>query len=583
MSAATAQLGREVDLPRERLASVRAGRIAMVLPVVLILLVFFAWPLLDIVLRSLDPQGEVSYTSPALDFSNYTDIVEDPALRTVVYRTFLVSLWATAITFLIGFPTAYLMSRLSRRTALVLMTAILLPFWVSILARLLAFVQILGREGIVNDVSATLGLGGPHSLLFNTPSTIIGMTAYLLPYMILILYAGMSGVDGTLVTAAKTLGASGRQAFLRVYLPLIRSTIAAAVLLVFVIGLGFFLTPAILGGPRDTTIPIYIQSEVNIFQWGSACATGVVLLVVTLIGYAAAVRVGGVHVLTGADSRGAGGKGTSAQEPLKLSPTTVALWLVAGIALLVLLVPLIVIIPSSFDTAQSLDWPPRGFTTAWYQEVLSDPEWTDAIAKSALVGVGTALLSTAMGLAAARYFVGLRSRLGLSLLQTAVYAPLVVPVIVLAIGIYDVQGRVGLLGTDIGLVLGHTVIAFPLAFAILSVAMSNLDSSLETAAWTLGASRRRAFWRVVVPNIAPSIVGALLLTFVTSWDEVAIALFQTGFEKTLPVVIFSYLKSGIQPTVTAVATLLIVLVVVVVAALAAASTIRARRRAHGEV
>lgn len=556
-------------------ASPRVARLLMLAPVVALLGVFFLWPLADVLVRSLDPEGQVSLASPG--FGHYEAIFRDDALRGVVVHTFVIALWATLITAVLAFPTAYLLSRLSRRVALILLTLIMIPFWVSILVRLFAFTSILGREGVVNDVAGGLGLGGPYSLLFNSTATVIGMVAYLLPYMILILYSGMSGIDTTLITAAKTLGASGGQAFRRIYFPLVRASLSAGVLLIFVLSLGFFLTPAILGGAGDTTIPIYIQAQIGNFQWGTASATGILLLVVTIAGYTAAIRGGGMGLLAAGGSRSGSGKGTVEREPLKRSPGTLLLWLAALVVLAILLLPLIIIVPSSFDSSQSLGWPPKGFTTGWYEQVVQDPQWTDAIRKSLVVGLGTAVISTAIGLVLARIADQMRSRTARSLLQAVVYAPLIVPVILLAVGIYDVQARLNLLGTSIGLILAHTVIAFPLAFAVISTALANVDPALEPAAWTMGASRRAAFWRVTIPNIVPSLVGALLITFVTSWDEAVIALFQTGLEKTLPVTIYSFLKSGVQPSVAAVATMLIALVLVAVLVSRLAAAWRSRR------
>ncbi|MNL32796.1 Molybdenum transport system permease protein ModB [compost metagenome] len=132
-------------------------------------------------------------------------------------------------------------------------------------------------------------------------------------------------------------------------------------------------------------------------------------------------------------------------------------------------------------------------------------------------------------------------------------------------------------GTIGGLILAHTVIAAPLAFAIIVAAMSGSDRGLEAAAWTLGASRSRAFWTIVVRGIVPSIVGAFVISFVTSWDEVVLALFlQTGPTKTLPVTIYKYLESGIVPTVPAVASLLVTAVIVILAVRGIATAVRRR-------
>ena len=120
------------------------------------------------------------------------------------------------------------------------------------------------------------------------------------------------------------------------------------------------------------------------------------------------------------------------------------------------------------------------------------------------------------------------------------------------------QGRIGLLGTDLGLVLAHVVLCLPLTFLVLANALAFIDVSLEQAAWTMGAGRARAFWTIVVPSLTPALVGALVISFVTSWDETVLALFQTNLAKTLPVTIYSFLKSGITPAVSAVATMVTV-------------------------
>jgi putative spermidine/putrescine transport system permease protein len=538
------------------------------------------WPLLDITLRSFNADGDASLSSETATLAHYQEVFSDPALRQIVWNTVGVSLWATAITTLLAFPVAYLLSRVSRSISVFVLALILIPFWVSILVRLFALTTILGRQGVINDALARLDLGGPYALLFNRTSTVVGMVAYLLPYLIVILYAGLSGIDPSLTTAAKTLGANGRQAFFRVYLPLARQTLLFGVSLTAILCLGFFLTPAILGGPQETTIPVYIQGEISILAWGTASATGVLLLLVTIAVFAIVFRGVGVNRLVGRE--GGMAKGIVSREPLKLSFSTIVLWIVTIGVVLALLAPLVVIAASSFTTSDLLAWPPEGFTIRWFSEVLSDPTWREAAKKSAIVALGTAVLSTLIALSLARSIRRLRSNSAVAVIVALIYAPLVVPVILLAIGIFDVQARIGLLGTNVGLILGHCVLAVPLAFAVLSSALSNLDPSLETAAWTLGASKRAAFWRVVVPNIAPSIAGAFLIAFVTSWDEVVIAIFQTGFDKTLPVLFFGYVKGGVTPALAAAATILVVVALAALAANALVTGQRGLRRARSQ-
>jgi len=527
--------------------------------VVVLLGLFFVWPVVDIVLRSFDPQGRVSYTHPRISWTHYAEVFREPALRAVLRNTLVLAVWSTFFTVLLAYPAAYLLSRLRRRLALPLLVLILVPFWVSILVRLFAFTQVLGTKGLVNKTAGLFGLG-PFRLLFNTQATVIGMVNYLLPYMILILYASMAGVDPNLTVAAKSLGATAWQAFRRVFFPVTKGALVAGTLLVFVLALGFFLTPAVLGGAKNTTIAVFIQQRINLFDWGAASAMGIVLLVVTIIGFTIAVRVSGVAGLMGR-TRGSQ-KGVSQVDPLERSPMTLLLWIDFVIVLAILLVPLIIVIPVSFDKTEFITFPPQGLSLHWYHEVLTNPLWTSAIWKSFKTGVGVAFLATGLALLLARAMLTLRSQLTKSALQAFVYAPLVVPVILLAIGILDVQTKTHLLGTTWGLIFAHTVLALPFTFAITYNALAGLDPAIEEAAWTMGATRTRTFFVVVLRQILPSIVGAMLLAFITSWDEVVIALFQTVRQQTLPVTIFSFLKAGVQPSVAAVATLLIAIVLI---------------------
>jgi putative spermidine/putrescine transport system permease protein len=544
----------------------------------LVLAGFFLWPLLDILLRSLNARGRVSWTGRDFSLTNYAQLVNDPALRHVMSNTLVVSAIATLVTLLLAFPTAYLMSRLKRKTAAALYLLILLPFWVSILVRLFAFTQILATNGPVNQAAGQLGLG-PFELLFNTPATVIGMVNYLLPYMVLILYAGMAAVDPSLTLAAKTAGASGWQAFRRVFLPLIWPSIVGGTLLVLVIGLGFFLTPAILGGTGNITVSTYIATQVGNYQWGTASAVGIVLLVASVALFLVAIRVSGVGRLIGVAS--GGGKGVGRAEPLRAGPLAVVLWMAAGVAVLLLLVPLLIVIPTSFETQTIVGWPPKGFTVDWYAQVLSDPLWASAAGKSLRVGGLAMVLSVALGFAAARAMLRMRSKSARSVFTGLIYAPLVVPVILLAIGTFDTQAEIGLLGTSFGLAAAHAVIALPFTFTIFLIALSGFDQRLEQAAWSLGAARSTTLKRIVVPIILPSALGACLLAFVTSWDEATVAIFQsTGQSVTLPAAFFSQLRSGMQPTIAAIGTLLIAVVVVGGALYFLVGRVWRARRAH---
>ncbi len=526
-------------------------RSALIAPAAILFGVMLLWPLLNILLRSLNQKGRASIAD-GIYLGHYTALVEDALLRQVVTHSLMLAVVATLVTALLAFPTAYIISRLSRELSSLMMVAVLMPFWVSIIVRLFAFTTILGTQGIINSGLGLIGIG-PLPMLYNTFATITGMVAYLLPYLILILVSAMRSIDVSLLTAARTMGAPEHRVFFDIYFPQVRPALLSGAVLVFVLALGFFLTPAILGGPYNLTIPIFIQQQIQIFQWGKAAAMGIVLLVVSVAGYVIALRIGGNGVLAPAQG---GTRGAAAHEPLRLTPTVLLCWIALAVVMIILISPLLVVMPTAFTETTQIRFPPVGFTGKWFAEVLTSSMWIEAFLKSIRVALATGVLAGLVGLALARAASRTGSRLLQGLIQAAAIAPLIVPVILLAIGVFDVQGKLGLIGTDAGLIFAHTLLCVPLTFLIFSNALSFVDISIEQASWTMGAGNIRTFWSIVIPGIMPSVVGAFLISFVSSWDEAVIAMFQTGLDKTLPVTIYSFLRSGITPAVSAVATLI---------------------------
>lgn len=526
------------------------ARLALLAPALFIMFFSLVWPLANILLRSFHEKGRAAFDG-ALYFGHYLAIAQDDLLRQVTLQSLSLALMSTVITVILAFPAAYVISRLSKRFSSLMMVVVLMPFWVSIIVRLFAFTTILGNQGIINSIAAHFGLG-PFPLLYNTFATVVGMVAYLLPYLILILVSAMTSIDTSLLTAARTMGASEKRVFSDIYFPQVRPALLGGSVLVFVLSLGFFLTPAILGGPQDITIPVFIQQQVQVYQWGKAAAMGIVLLIVSTIGYVVALKLGGKGMLSPVQQ---GSRGATAREPFRLTPVTLLCVFVLLVDVVLLILPLLVVMPTSVTETTQIKFPPVGFSLKWFAEVLTSEIWIESFFKSVRVAFFTAICATLCGMALAR--VGTRSSSPTlkATIQVVAITPLIVPVILLGVGIYDVQNRVGLIGTDLGLVIAHTVLCLPLTFLVLANAMSSVDISLEQAAWTMGARNLRAFVSIVLPSIFTAIVGSLVISFVTSWDEAVLAMFQTELEKTLPVTIYSLLKSGITPAVSAVATI----------------------------
>jgi ABC-type spermidine/putrescine transport system permease subunit I len=193
----------------------------------------------------------------------------------------------------LGYPLAYVLATRRPRTAQLLMIIVVLPFFTSIIVRTYAWMVLLGRNGIVNQYLMTLGFTDkPLLLLYNQGGVVIGMSYVLLPYMVLTVYSVMRSIDPRLVRAAHSLGASRLQAFRRVFLPLSLPGIAGGTLLVFILSLGFFITPALMGGPGDMMIAMLIEREVEItLNWSFASALAVILLALTLVGFTGYNRI----------------------------------------------------------------------------------------------------------------------------------------------------------------------------------------------------------------------------------------------------------------------------------------------------
>jgi putative spermidine/putrescine transport system permease protein len=206
----------------------------------------------------------------------------------ILLRTFEISAVVTLACLLLGYPLAYWLSTLPARKANVLMILVLVPFWTSILVRVAAWIVLLQREGLVNKTLLSLSVvSEPLALLFNRTGVVIAMTHILLPFMILPLYSVMKSVPPTYLRAAVSLGSPPLAAFFRVYVPQTWPGIGAGGLLVFILSIGYYVTPALLGGPNDQMLSYYIAQYTNVdVNWGMACALGSVLLAATLVLYA---------------------------------------------------------------------------------------------------------------------------------------------------------------------------------------------------------------------------------------------------------------------------------------------------------
>lgn len=249
------------------------GPLLLTLPALAVLVVAMAVPLWVVVLRS--------FTDPEPGLGNYVWFFGSKVNVTVMIRTFTISFWVTLCCVVAAYPYAFAMSVAGPRLRLVLILCVLVPFWVSGVVRTLAWVILLQDSGVINRALVALGFEKVR-LIRTQLGVTIGMTQVLLPFMIMPLYAVMRGIDLRLLHAARSLGAHPVKTFFQIYLPLSLPGVFAGATIVFILALGFYITPLLLGGPRSTMLSTLIQQQVlSLLNWGRGGAMGVVLLLAT--------------------------------------------------------------------------------------------------------------------------------------------------------------------------------------------------------------------------------------------------------------------------------------------------------------
>ena len=269
----------------------------LIVPAFLLLAVLFVLPLIWFFVGILSEIGSVSEM-----IEHGVAVLSSRAVVTAIVTTNWISLLVTAFALVAGYPIAYyLANRSGWRFALVLF-CIIVPYFTSVIVRTYSWMVLLGRNGIINQTLQAIGLtDAPLPLLYNKLGIVIGMSYVLLPYMILTLYASMRAIDASLVKAALGLGASRAYAFRRIYLPLSIHGVVSGSLIVFILAIGFFITPALMGGQSDVMIAMLIERSVEItLDWQSAAMMSLLLLVVTLALYALYYRVTDVRRMMGA-------------------------------------------------------------------------------------------------------------------------------------------------------------------------------------------------------------------------------------------------------------------------------------------
>lgn len=244
---------------------------------------------------------------------------------------------------------------------------------------------------------------------------------------------------------------------------------------------------------------------------------------------------------------------------------------------LLLLLPTLIVIPVSFTDRRSLAFPPKGLSTQWYSNFFNDPQWYDSALYSIRIGLVVMVVATAVGTLGAVALANGRGRWRVPA-RGLLLAPMIVPGVITAIGIFYVFLELGITQTFIGFVLAHTVLAIPFVIVTVFASLQSFDRQLLLASASLGAGPLTTFVKVMLPLIAPGVATGALFAFLTSFDEAIVSLFLAGpFTRTLPVQIYQSVTAEIDPTIAAASTMLLFLTTVIILALGLLQTIRERR------
>jgi putative spermidine/putrescine transport system permease protein len=266
----------------------------LILPAVLLLLAFYIAPIAQVL--------AISFSEPEPGFGNYERLLTSESMQRVILTTLRICLITTAFALLLGYAVAYAITLASPRARGWWMLAVLVPLWISVLVRAFAWVTLLRRQGLVNDTLMSWGLiSEPLPLVWNEFGILVGMVHYMVPFAVLPMLSGMREIDPRLLAAARGLGASRGQVFRQIFLPLSLPGVIAAGVLVFIFSLGFYITPAILGGGKTLMVAEWISLQIlDLIRWGLGTMMATMLIVAILVTLAVFSRVVDLRRMFGA-------------------------------------------------------------------------------------------------------------------------------------------------------------------------------------------------------------------------------------------------------------------------------------------
>jgi putrescine transport system permease protein len=483
-----------------------------------------------------------------LDLENYMTLLTDG----FYVRSYLLSVEtaaiATAITLMIAYPMAYGLTRAQRKWRNLLLALVVLPFWISFLIRVYAWMAILKPNGFLDILGQGLGINaGALALLNSKSAVIIGIVYSYLPFMILPLYTVLDKLDDSLLEASRDLGASTFRTFVSITLPLSLPGIYAGCLLAFIPMIGEFVIPDLLGGNDTALIGKTLWTEFfNNQDWPLASAIAVGMLLILVLPIAALQKA-----QAKADVRqGAAGS----MDGRSLTAFNAA---AIGLGLSFIYLPIVLVMLFSFNESRLVTvW--AGFSLKWYGILFQNTQLLQSAWLSLKLGFVSATAASVLGVLAALTLVRVKRFRGKGMFGFLVLAPIIIPEMVIGLAFLLLFVAIDLPRGFFTLFLAHTTFGLCFVAATVQARLSGFDTTLEEASADLGASSLQTFWRITLPLILPGVLSGWALAFVLSFDDLIISSLVTGpGATTLPMRLYSQMRLGVTPEVNAASTLMV--------------------------
>ncbi len=489
-----------------------------------------------------------------LDLENYKTLLTD----SFYFRSYLLSLEtaliATAVTLLIAYPMAYGLTRAPQKWRNILLALVVLPFWISFLIRVYAWMAILKPNGFLDMLGQGVGLDAGAIALLNTKNAvIIGIVYSYLPFMILPLFTVLDKLDDTLLEASHDLGASTWRTFVSITLPLSMPGIYAGCLLAFIPMVGEFVIPDLLGGNDTALIGKTLWTEFfNNQDWPLASAIAIGMLLLLLLPIAALQKA-----QAKADVRQVSVGSSEGRKFTAINFVSVTV----GLSFIYL--PILLVMIFSFNDSRLVTVWAR-FSLKWYSILFQNTQLLQSALLSFKLALLAATAATVLGVMAALTIVRVRKFRGKNVFSFLVLAPIIIPEMVIGLAFLLLFVAIDLPRGFFTLFLAHSTFGLCFVATTVQARLSGFDTTLEEASADLGASGLQTFWKITFPLILPGVLSGWALAFVLSYDDLIISSLVTGpGATTLPMRLYSQMRLGVTPEINAASTLMVLAAVLV--------------------